>query len=255
MHYQLGARDLSETASADSVYATTLNVVPAFRFDESVAKVFPDMIKRSVPGYATTLDMIGVITARFAQPSSRLYDLGCSVGASTLAMRGAVNHPDCRIVAVDNSQAMVHRCSEHVRDDESSRVPVDIICDDIRTIPMDRASVVTSNFTLQFLSPENRLPLLERVCNAMLPGGAFILSEKIHFETGAEQELQTTLHHDFKRANGYSDLEISQKRTAIENVLIPDTVEEHHARLRQAGFRHSVVWFQCFSFVSLIAIK
>ncbi|MEC9466736.1 MAG: carboxy-S-adenosyl-L-methionine synthase CmoA [Myxococcota bacterium] len=255
MQYQLGARDLSDTAAADSVYSSALNVVPAFRFDESVARVFPDMIKRSVPGYSTTLDMIGVITARFAQPSSRLYDLGCSVGASTLAMRGAVAHPNCRVVAVDNSEAMVQRCSQHVRNDTASKVPVDIICDDIRTLPMERASVVTSNFTLQFLKPEDRLPLLRRVCDAMLPGGAFILSEKIHFETGAEQELQTTLHHDFKRANGYSELEISQKRTAIENVLVPDTIAEHHARLEEAGFRHSVVWFQCFSFVSLLAIK
>jgi tRNA (cmo5U34)-methyltransferase len=213
------------------------------------------MIKRSVPGYATTLDMIGVITARFAQPSSRLYDLGCSVGASTLAMRGAVQQPDCRVVAVDNSEAMIKRCSQHVREDGRNDVPVDVICDDIRTIPMARASVVTSNFTLQFLEPRDRLPLLSRIYDAMLPGGVLILSEKVHFDTGAEQDLQTTLHHDFKRANGYSNLEISQKRTAIENVLIPDSVEDHHQRLEQAGFRQSLVWFQCFSFVSLIAVK
>ncbi len=62
-------------------------------------------------------------------------------------------------------------------------------------------------------------------------------------------------YHDFKRANGYSELEISQKRTALENVLVPDTLEAHHARLARAGFPRSLTWFQYLNFASLIAFK
>jgi len=82
-----------------------------------------------------------------------------------------------------------------------------------------------------------------------------ILSEKICFEDSRLEELQTHMYYNFKRLNGYSELEISQKRTALENVLIPDTINAHHQRMKQAGFSTSTVWFQCFNFVSLIALK
>jgi tRNA (cmo5U34)-methyltransferase len=82
-----------------------------------------------------------------------------------------------------------------------------------------------------------------------------ILSEKIKFADTAEQTLLTDLHLAFKRANGYSELEISQKRSALENVLIPDTLETHQARLQQAGFAQSLQWFQGMNFISLLAVK
>ena len=106
----------------------------------------------------------------------------------------------------------------------------------------------------QFIEPQKRLALLTRIAEATCEGGALILSEKIAFDD-QEQALQTELHHDFKRANGYSDLEISQKRSAIENVLIPETESVHRERLMQAGFSQVIRWYQCFNFVSYLAIK
>ena len=87
------------------------------------------------------------------------------------------------------------------------------------------------------------------------PGGALVLSEKFSFEDANVGELLFNMHHDFKRANGYSELEISQKRSMLENVMLTDSVETHKARLHQAGFEHSELWFQCFNFGSLVALK
>lgn len=225
-----------------------------FRFDAAVARVFPDMIRRSVPGYTTIIPMIEVITERYAQPGSRCYDLGCSLGASTLAMRHGIHHQDCVLTGVDNSAAMIERCEHYIALDDHP-LPVILKCEDILNTELEDASVTTLNFTLQFIDPDARLRLLSRIAAATRPGGVLILSEKIRFDSATEQDTQTRLHHDFKRANGYSDLEISQKRSALEQVLIPETLADHKARLEAAGFVNITLWYQCFNFVSMLAFR
>jgi tRNA (cmo5U34)-methyltransferase len=241
----------------DRLFAQPLDQVPDFVFNEDVAKVFPDMIKRSVPGYPTIVENLGVLAAQFAQPHSALYDLGCSLGAVTQALRRHVRTDDCRVIAVDNSPAMVERCSEYLHAQDAmfqELLPVKVIEADILTLDFQPASLVALNFTLQFVAPEQRLELLSRIRQALLPGGALILSEKLRFEDTAEQTLLGELHRAFKRANGYSELEIAQKRSAIENVMKPDSLEQHRERLLAAGFSKVVPWFQCLNFASLIAI-
>jgi tRNA (cmo5U34)-methyltransferase len=238
----------------DRLFDTEINKPADFVFDERVVKVFPDMIRRSVPGYGLIIPMIGLLSRRYAQPDSVIYDLGCSLGAATLAIRTAVNEKDVRIVAVDNSAEMVARFRDILEVDEGA-VPVELQQKDICDVSVENASVVILNLTLQFLEPGKRLDLLRRIALGMNPDGMLLLTEKIHFKDNREQQLQTTWHHDFKRAQGYSELEISGKRNALENILKPDTGAEHFQRLHEAGFRHAYRWFQCFSFTSFIAFR
>jgi len=238
----------------DQIYANPLEEVAQFRFDETVVEVFPDMIKRSVPGYPTIINMIGNLAERYATSNSRCYDLGCSLGAATLAMRHRIRATNCTIVGVDNSEAMIDRCRQVIAAD-SAEIDVELHCDDIRNIDISNASMAVLNFTLQFIAVEQRLDTLKQIYDGLLPGGVLILSEKVAFDDQPHQQLMIDLHHNFKRANGYSDLEIAQKRSAIENVLIPETLNSHKQRLRDAGFNSVDVWFQCFNFASLIAIK
>jgi len=225
-----------------------------FAFDETVAKVFPDMIRRSVPGYETIIALTGLLAEQYAQPKSQCYDLGCSLGAATLSMRSRIQQPDCCIVAVDNAEAMTRRCQKHVRE-AGEGIEVEVICADIQDVAIRNASVVVLNFTLQFIQPAARLALMQNIYSGMRPGGALLLSEKIVFANAGEQQRMDALHIAFKKANGYSDLEISQKRSALEKVLIPDTLEQHQERLHAAGFSSVDVWFRCMNFVSLLAIK
>ncbi len=238
----------------DQIFAEPLANIAGFQFDQKVVDVFPDMIKRSVPGYGTTISMIGDLAQRYAQSNSFCYDLGCSLGAATLAMRHHIQASNCEIIAVDNSEAMIDRC-QLVMDADSSELPVDLRCQSLQECSIEKASVVVLNFTLQFIAQAERSALIETIYQGLLPGGVLILSEKVQFENQAHQELMVELHHNFKRANGYSDLEIAQKRSAIDNVLIPETLDEHRDRLHSAGFSSADVWFQCFNFASLIAIK
>lgn len=241
-------------SNKDTIFSAPIDKIGDFTFDERVVEVFPDMIQRSVPGYANIISAIGMLAERFAKPHSNLYDLGCSLGAATLSMRRNIKQEGCKIIGVDNSAAMVERCKLHVNAYRSD-TPVEIIEADIRNIDIKNASVVVLNFTLQFLSPEDRYTLLEKIYAGLRPGGILILSEKFVFENQIANELLIELHHDFKRANGYSELEISQKRSAIENVMRPDSVETHKARFEQLGFSSYEVWFQCFNFGSMFAIK
>ena len=237
----------------DKIFSKTQQVVD-FAFDYSVADVFPDMIRRSVPGYETVISLLGVLANQYAQDNTRIYDLGCSLGAATLSVHQQTRTLDLEHICIDNSEAMVKRCESRLRR-LMPEAKLELFCEDIEKAEIKNASVVIVNFTLQFLAPETRLALLKKIYDGLLPNGILVLSEKLVFENEAENQHQIDWHHNFKRANGYSDLEISQKRAAIENVMIPDTFEQHQQRLQEAGFDESYQWFQSFNFVSLVAIK
>jgi len=249
-------QDKSDQSSGkDAIYADPLDQIADFAFDKSVVDVFPDMIKRSVPGYSTIIAMTGVLAERYASTNTHCYDLGCSLGASTLAMRQHIEGRACKIIAVDNSSAMIKQFETHIKTDTQFSTPVITAQKDICDINIENASVVVLNFTLQFIPLDQRYALLETIFKGMNPGGILIVSEKIRFEDAHLQALNTDLHHAFKRANGYSDLEISQKRSALEDVLLPETLKTHQTRLTDIGFNNCDVWFQCFNFASLVAIK
>ena len=222
-----------------------------FRFDDSVARVFPDMLRRSIPGYAASIEAIGSLAARYARPRTNCYDLGCSLGAATLAMRQGIRADGCRVIAVDNSAAMIEKCRTAVAGIDG----IDVRLADIRDVAIENASMVVMNYTLQFLDPDARDDMLRRIADGMIEGGLFLLSEKVVDENAHMEELLVDLHHEHKRRNDYSELEISRKRAALENVLIPESVARHRDRLSDAGFSHSAVWLRYFNFVSIVAIR
>lgn len=238
----------------DNLFAKSRAVTSGFRFDEQVVKVFPDMIARSVPGYELVIPMIGMLARRYAQPDTQIYDLGCSLGAASLAMSQAVRASGTKIIAVDNSKAMVERFKKSSTI-SSGTVPIDVRLENMLNTKIEKASVVVLNFTLQFLDCDQRQTLIDQISAGMRTGGVLIISEKICFEDEQEQSDQTAWHHDFKRAQGYSELEIAQKRNALEDVLRPETQASHFKRLQQAGLTMPRCWFQCFSFASYIAFK
>ncbi len=238
----------------DRLYAETQSGIADFVFDERVAVVFPDMIQRSVPGYNTIINMIGALAGQRVTTHSRCYDLGCSLAASALAVRQGVGKRDCRIIAVDNSPAMLQRAQRYI-DQSPGSATIDLVCADIQDVRVLDASMVILNFTLQFIPVAQRQALLQSIHDGMFEQGILVLSEKITLPTREGEALFVDMHHAFKKAQGYSELEISQKRTALDNVLLPETLDAHKQRLRQVGFNTVEVWFQCFNFVSLLAIK
>jgi len=243
--------------TTDKIYEQQTDDRP-FRFNEDVARVFPDMLRRSIPGYAASIEAIGALAARYVQRDTRCYDLGCSLGAATLAMRQGIDKTGCKIVAVDTAPAMTERCRELIAEDDrqfSPETTVEILEADIRDIEISNASMVVLNYTLQFLAMDDRDALMRSIHRGMNDGGLLVLSEKVVDENAEMEQLLVDLHHEHKRRNHYSAMEVARKRAAIENVLIPETVAAHRKRLKNAGFSQSAVWLRYFNFVSIVALK
>jgi tRNA (cmo5U34)-methyltransferase len=236
----------------DQLFAHKRYKISRFAFDESVAAVFDDMIRRSVPGYQSVLQMIGHFSDVYGHPATRLYDLGASLGAATHIMSEAVTGRDCLIVAVDNSAPMVSRLKETLVD---STTDVEVACEDLLETPITNASVVVLNLAMQFIDPAARENLVSRIYQGLRPGGVLLLTEKVSFEDPDMDAHMTELYYAYKKSQGYSDLEIAQKRTALENVLICDTKQTHIDRLESCGFKNIDVWFQVLNFISLAAVK
>ena len=223
-----------------------------FTFDQKVVEVFDDMVKRSVPGYQSMIESIGLIAKTFGQNNTNYYDLGASTGAVSLALGLNNPHQNTRIIAVDKSKQMSRKCEKNLEGRISNYT---VICSDIVDICIENASIVVLNLTLQFIHPEKRQALIDKIYQGLNSGGVLIISEKIHFEDQTTQEAMTQLHLDYKRANGYSELEIANKRQAIENVLITDSKKTHLERLENSGFRQSFCYLQNLNFASFLAIK
>lgn len=242
------------TVKKDTIYQNIRGEIKPFEFDEQVAEVFPDMIKRSVPGYGQTIAMMSVIADKYAQDDSQIYDLGCSLGAMTIALGQSIKAKNCRIVAVDNSEAMIQRCNSHLQH-SALACSVELQQADICDVLINNASIVVMNFTLQFLPIAKRTIMIQSIYDGLLQGGVLLISEKIHTEDSYKQQMLTQLHHSYKRLNGYDDLEISAKRTALENVLVTESVSEHQQRLTSIGFKQTTVIMQNLNFVTLLAEK
>lgn len=238
----------------DDLYKKPLQNIEDFRFDEAVSDAFNDMVDRSVPGYRTLIANIGPIAAHFLQPNTCCYDLGCSHGAAALSIFKSCLDDSIIIHAIDNASAMIQQCDQLVAQ-ENAAATIKTQLADIQDVTIQNASVVVLNLTLQFLPVDQRRELLNKIHQGLVASGACILTEKIILEDTETEQLFQQLHMKFKSANHYSQLEIGQKRKAIENVLIRETLENHKQRLIDLGFSTVVPWFQCINFVSLLAIK
>tara|TARA_B100001559_G_scaffold86182_1_gene71907 strand:+ start:305 stop:1018 length:714 start_codon:yes stop_codon:yes gene_type:complete len=223
-----------------------------FRFDQDVVKVFDDMVRRSVPGYDSMIQMIGLIARMYGQDNTNYYDLGSSTGAITLSIALNNKSKNNQFFAIDNSKEMVEQCEKNLHNKVDN---LQAICDDINQVKINSASIVVLNLTLQFIDVNLRSNLIKKIYDGLESGGILIISEKIHFDDAVTQNQITKLHMDFKKENGYSELEIANKRQAIENVLITETKEQHLNRLRECGFVETSCFFQCLNFVSFLSVK
>lgn len=238
----------------DEVFKEEIEKVSDFKFGANVARVFDDMVNRSVPYYGEIQRMMAELAADHAKEGSDVYDLGCSTGTTMIGMDTMVNQ-NIRFIGVDDSQEMLDKCKSKLLEIGFSR-DYELRCQDLNQgVAVTNASVVVLCLTLQFVRPIYRERLLTDVFNGLNPGGALILVEKILAEDSNFNRDFIKYYYNYKRRNNYSELEISQKREALENVLVPYKLSENISILRDRGFAHCEVFFKWFNFSGLIAVK
>lgn len=240
--------------SKDKIYAVPQETIPPFEFNRQVVEVFDDMLGRSVPLYRESILRQAQIAAQSYRPGTRIYDLGCSNGNLGMALCREMGERNFELIAVDSSAPMLETFAQRLADSgNNDRVQLEE--NDIRQVPLENASVVIVNLTLQFLPVAARDELIRNIHQALVPGGVLLLTEKVVHENAELNDLQQDFYYRFKAENGYSQMEISQKREALENVLVPETLEVHRERLQQGGFTAIDVWLKWFNFASILALK
>jgi len=253
MENQNNQNDIIIDNCEDKLFEQQFQSVKSFAFDQQVTDVFADMIKRSVPGYDSILKSIAMFCMQYAQEDSNIYDLGCSLGAVAVTAAIATQDKACHVIAVDTSAPMLEKCQSIIKTKKLSH-RIELLNQDIVSMDITNASVVVSNFTLQFIPKEQRLSVIKKIYDGLKPGGIFILSEKFKGDDESDEFL-IKHYHAYKKLNGYSNKEIQRKRKALVDVLVPDSINDIEKRLNTVGYHKVLKWFQCFNFASFIAVK
>ncbi|MDH4199151.1 MAG: carboxy-S-adenosyl-L-methionine synthase CmoA [Spirochaetia bacterium] len=238
----------------DDIYSKPFQIIPKFEFSEKVAQVFDDMIHRSVPFYETNQTMSCQMAEEFYTDGSIIYDLGCSTGKTAQTLSQVFENRPFQYIGIDNSSAMIDK-AEKSKNDMSEIHKIDFLLGDIETFPYGNAGIIIANYTFQFIPPEKRAALLNNIYFSLNKNGVLLLSEKV---VESDKEIANHfihMHHLMKKACGYSDLEIMQKRDAIEDVLIPNTPEKNMELMKDAGFQAVSIYHKWFNFASYIALK
>jgi len=225
-----------------------------FRFGRSVVSVFDDMVTRSVPFYTEMQRMITEISLDFAVPGTKVYDLGCSTGTTLINLDKALPE-NISFTGIDESREMLNQCQANFEDNQVKR-NYELKHANLNSgIILDNPSVVIMCLTLQFIRPLYREKLLQEIYTQMNENSCFILIEKVLGEDSLFNRLFINYYYDFKRRNHYNDMEISQKREALENVLIPYKLMENRELLSATGFRYVETFFKWYNFSGLVAVK
>jgi len=225
-----------------------------FEFNEQVAEVFDDMLHRSVPFYKQVIEMTAEVLGGALVAGDAVYDLGCSTGTTLLQLARMLESKGLRFIGVDNSRPMLDKA---LRKAEmfSMADRIFFIEQDITRVDFSGAGGIILNYTLQFIKHSLRLEFLRKIQNGLRPGGLLVLSEKVVSQDKEFNEQFLDLYHQYKKRQGYSELEIANKREALENVLTPLSIHENMDMLVQAGFSRAETFFQWFNFVSIVASK
>jgi len=241
-------------AVKDEVFKEAIPQSSDFKFDNKVVTVFDDMVTRSVPFYLEIQRMIGELASEYAKPGTFVYDLGCSTGTTMMNMNATV-HSSVGFKGLDDSTEMLDKCRENLKTFGMTRDFELINADLNKKVTIADASVAVLCLTLQFIRPLYRVQLLEHVRKGLVEGGCVILVEKILAEEPGLNRNYIKYYYDFKKRNQYSEMEIAQKREALENVLVPYKLSEDLEMLTTSGFSHSEVFFKWYNFAGIIAFK
>ncbi|TCL75758.1 carboxy-S-adenosyl-L-methionine synthase CmoA [Rhizobium sp. BK251] len=242
------------TELRDEVFAEAEQPVGDFTFNAKVADVFDDMVSRSVPFYEEIQRMVCELARDFAKPQTNLYDIGCST-ATTLLSLDALVDPSVNFIGIDNAPDMLEKAGQKVQR-SGARHNIDLQVGDLHQgIHLENASVVTMLLTLQFIRPLYRERVMKTIFSGLNDQGCLLLVEKVTSEDTMFNRLFIEHYYNYKRRNGYSEIEISKKREALENVLIPYRLEENMQLLKETGFSSVEVFFRWYNFCGIIAVK
>lgn len=239
----------------DKFFFKVKNKIKKWSFNNEVSKVFPDMIQRSIPGYNDLKWIISILAKYVVKNNTNIYDLGCSTGNTTFII-GKYIPKDIKykIIAIDNSYYMIKKIN-YIFNKYYSNLPIKILKSKIQNVIIKNASLIISNFTLQFIVKKDRQKIINKIYKGLNYDGIFILSEKIYIKNKKINNIIYKVYNEFKFLNNYSKLEIINKEYSLKKIMLLDSIDIHKNRLKKAGFKCYNSCFQYLNFCSIIAFK
>ena len=238
----------------DELFRKKLSTIDDFDFGKNTAQVFDDMLNRSVPFYSETQRMMAELAGYFAVEHTNVYDLGCSTGETLISLDSKVPS-NVTLIGIDSSNEMLEKAREKLEEAKVAHEYHLIQSDLNHGVSLANASVVIMNLTLQFIRPLNRERVIRSIASGMNDRGCFILVEKVLSPNSLINRLFIKLYYDLKMRSGYNELEIKQKREALENVLIPYHYDENIQLLLENGFKACDCFFRWYNFCGILAVK
>lgn len=235
----------------DKIFTDQQSGKKPFEFNEQVANVFDDMLNRSIPFYQESINILCQVVQKFHAPQKIIYDLGCSTGNTLLTVNEKV--PDVQCIGVDNSAAMIEKFNQKIISLQKKNI--EVFCEDITKTNFKNCGTVILNYILQFLSLTERKKLVEKIFSSLQTNDIVFISEKIVSSDSKMNDFWVEQYFQFKEQNGYSKLEIARKRAALENVLMPLSLEENITLFSKVGFKKIDVLIKWYNFVSFVAVK
>ncbi len=222
-----------------------------FEFDEDVASVFDDMLNRSVPFYKENLNLQIKILKEFLKDNDKIIDLGCSTGNFLIEL-AKKSDKKLKLIGIDNSEAMIKRAKQKAK---AFGVKIKFLNEDFLNSNLNNAKAIIANYTIQFIRPLKREKLIKKIYSSLKEDGIFLMSEKLISENKKLNKIMIDIYYEYKKKMGYSEFEIAQKREALENVLIPYSMQENIDMLKEAGFKNIEIIFRWNNFATFLAFK
>jgi tRNA (cmo5U34)-methyltransferase len=222
-----------------------------FTFNEDVANVFDDMLNRSIPFYIDNLKLNAKILSKYIKDGDKIYDIGSSTLNFLLYFEQNFNIK-AKLIGIDSSKPMIIKAKSKIKAYNSN---INLIFGDIENITIEKSQAIISNYTLQFIAKDKRSKVIDKIFNSLNKNGIFLISEKV---ISNNQKLNTSLieiYHNYKQENGYSTTQIEKKKEALENILVPLSLDENISMLKNAGFKEVEVLFKWANFSTFLAIK
>lgn len=226
----------------------------SFRFNDAVASCFDDMANRCIPYYREVIQLTASAADKFLSDQARVYDIGCSTGNTLLFIAKTLRDKNVKLIGIDPSESMLKKAEEKASVYTYSH-DIEFLKGSCEDFQFEQADMIILNYTLQFINPEDRKSIISRLHEALKPGGILILSEKLRQEDEAVEEFNTETYEAFKAGNGYSYLEIANKRQALENFLVPGSLTGNLNLLNESGFDRVEILFKWLNFSTFLAFK
>lgn len=221
-------------------------------FGGNIFKNFEKHINKSVPLYKTTHDLYLNLSDFFLQDKSQILDIGCSTGnfLNAIYKRHYQNEKKIKYIGLDNTKEMINFCKNKYK-----KIKINFLLKNVDDYKITKCCIISSFYTMQFISPKKRQSLINRIYKGLNWGGAFFLVEKVRGPDARFQDILNQVYVEFKLSQGFSESQIISKSKSLKGILEPFSSKGNLDLLKRAGFKDVLTVFKYACFEGFLAIK